>query len=237
MARTAARKGPARSGTVAAPRGLVALMALTVVLSNILVQFPVEARLGGVNLADTLTWGAFTYPIAFFVTDLANSRHGAAVARRVVLAGFLTGLAMSALFALWPPVAQALTGELPPALVTLRIAIASGAAFLVAQMIDVGVFSRLRRGAWWRAPLASSAVGSVVDTALFFSLAFAPFFAFLDFGGEHGSLGFPAALLGFGPEVPLWVSLALGDFVVKGLVALALLGPYGALRGRAPARA
>ena len=211
-------------------------MALTVVVSNILVQFPVQATLGGVDLADTLTWGAFTYPLAFFVTDLANARHGARAARRVVVAGFATGLLMSALFAIVPAVTRNAFGTEMPALVTARIAIASGTAFLIAQLIDVGVFDRLRGAAWWRPPLASSMLGSVVDTLLFFSIAFAPFFALLDFGGEHGSLDFPAALLGFGPEVPLWVSLALGDLIVKALVALALLGPYGLLRGGRVAR-
>ena len=226
----------ARTRRSATPTGLVLLMALVVVASNILVQFPVQATLGGVNLADTLTWGAFTYPFAFFVTDLANARAGAAAARRVVLAGFATGLLMSAIFAALPVIAQGTAGAEIPALVTARIAIASGTAFLVAQLLDVRVFDRLRGAAWWRPPLVSSAIGSVVDTAVFFSLAFAPFFAVLDFGGEHGSLDFPAPLLGVGPPVPLWVSLALGDLIVKALVALALLGPYGALRGSRVAR-
>ena len=184
-----------------------------VALSNVLVQFPVAATLGGVDLAEVLTWGAFTYPVAFFVTDLANRRLGAAAARRVVLVGFALAVALS----VW--------------LATPRIAIASGTAFLVAQMLDVSVFDRLRRGAWWRAPLISSGIGSLVDTALFFAIAFAPAFGALDFGGEDGSLGFPVPLLSVGPDVPLWVSLALGDLIVKGLVALALIGPYGALRG------
>ena len=227
---------PAKRRSAPAPAILVALMAITVVASNVLVQFPVEASLGGVNLADTLTWGAFTYPFAFFVTDLANARAGPRAARRVVLAGFATGLLVSAVFAALPLIARQTADADIPALVTARIAIASGTAFLVAQLIDVGVFDRLRAGAWWRAPLASSAIGSVVDTFLFFSLAFAPFFAVLDFGGEHGSLDFPAPLLGIGPAVPLWVSLALGDLIVKALVALALLGPYGALRGGRVAR-
>ena len=185
-----------------------------VALSNVLVQFPVAASVGGIDLAEILTWGAFTYPAAFFVTDLANRRLGPAAARRVVLVGFLLAVALS----VW--------------LATPRIAIASGTAFLLAQMLDVSIFDRLRRGAWWRAPLLSSAIGSALDTALFFAIAFAPAFAALDFGGEDGSLGFPVPLLSVGPTVPLWVSLALGDLIVKGLIALALLGPYGALRGR-----
>ena len=189
-------------------------MGAVVALSNLLVQYPVGATLGGLDLSEILTWGAFTYPAAFFVTDLANRRLGPAAARRVVLVGF----ALAVLLSIW--------------LATPRIAIASGTAFLAAQMLDVAVFDRLRRGAWWRAPLASSAIGSVLDTLLFFALAFAPAFAMLDLGGEDGSLGFHVPLLSVGPDVPLWVSLALGDLIVKGLVALALLGPYGALRGR-----
>lgn len=185
-----------------------------VALSNVLVQFPVAAALGGIDLAEILTWGAFTYPVAFFVTDLANRRLGPAAACRVVLVGF----ALAVVLSVW--------------LATPRIAIASGTAFLAAQLLDVSIFDRLRRGAWWRAPLASSGLGSILDTMLFFGLAFAPAFAVLDFGGEDGSLGFAVPLLSVGPEVPLWVSLALGDLIVKGLVALALLGPYGALRGR-----
>ena len=224
------------SRTASAPAVLVAAMALTVVASNVLVQFPVQATLGGVNLADTLTWGAFTYPFAFFITDLANARAGARAARNTVMAGFATGLLMSAVFAVLPLMARQTAGVDIPALVTARIAIASGTAFLIAQLIDVGVFDRLRGGSWWRAPLVSSAIGSVVDTAIFFSLAFAPLFAVLDLGGEHGSLDLPAPLLGFGPEVPLWISLAVGDLIVKALVALALLGPYGALRGGQVAR-
>ena len=189
-------------------------MGAVVALSNLLVQYPVGATLGGLDLSEILTWGAFTYPAAFFVTDLANRRLGPAAARRVVLVGF----ALAVLLSIW--------------LATPRIAVASGTAFLAAQMLDVAVFDRLRRGAWWRAPLASSAIGSVLDTLLFFALAFAPAFAMLDLGGEDGSLGFHVPLLSVGPDVPLWVSLALGDLIVKGLVALALLGPYGALRGR-----
>ena len=205
--------GTARGPAVLVP--FVAAMAAVVVLSNVLVQFPVRATLGGVDLADTLTWGAFTYPVAFLVTDLANRRRGPVAARRVVVVGFVLAVALSI------------------ALASPRIAIASGAAFLVAQTLDVAIFDRLRRGAWWRAPLLSSGAGSVIDTAIFFGVAFAPAFGVLDLGGEDASLGFPVPLLGVGPaEVPLWVSLALGDLVVKALVALALLVPYGALRGR-----
>ena len=189
-------------------------MAAVVAVSNVLVQYPVAATLSGIDLAEVLTWGAFTYPAAFFVTDLANRRLGPAAARRVVLVGF----ALAVLLSVW--------------LATPRIAVASGTAFLAAQLLDVSIFDRLRRGAWWRAPLVSSSIGSLLDTVLFFGIAFAPAFGFLDFGGEDGSLGFNVPLLSIGPAVPLWVSLALGDLIVKGFVALVLLGPYGALRGR-----
>jgi queuosine precursor transporter len=192
----------------------VAAMAAVVAASNYLVQFPVQAQLGGINLADLLTWGAFTYPVAFLVNDLTNRALGPERARQVVLVGFVLAVVLS----VW--------------LATPRIAIASGSAFLLAQLLDVSIFDRLRRGAWWQAPLISSVIGSVIDTALFFGVAFAPAFSGIDalFGMEDGSLGFPAPFLGVGSEVPLWVSLAAGDFCVKMAVALALLAPYGALR-------
>jgi uncharacterized PurR-regulated membrane protein YhhQ (DUF165 family) len=189
-------------------------MAAVVAASNFLVQFPVQATIGAVNLADLLTWGAFTYPVAFLVTDLTNRALGPQRARVVVFAGFAVAVVLS----VW--------------LATPRIAIASGAAFLVAQLLDVSIFDRLRRSAWWQAPLISSLVGSVIDTILFFGLAFAPAFAGVDayFGTADASLGFAAPFLGVGPQVELWQSLAAGDFLVKMLVALALLAPYGALR-------
>ena len=192
----------------------IVAMVVVVAASNVLVQYQVDLRLGPVHLADLLTWGAFTYPVAFLVTDLTNRTYGPARARQVVIAGFAVAVALS----IW--------------LATPRIALASGSAFLVAQLLDVSIFDRLRRGAWWQAPLISSAIGSVIDTLLFFGLAFAPAFAGIDalFGLEDGSLGFPAPFLGVGPTVELWVSLAAGDFLVKVLVALAMLAPYGALR-------
>lgn len=185
----------------------VAAMALTVAASNVLVQYP----FGHFGLQELLTWGAFTYPVAFLVTDLANRNHGAAAARKVVYAGFAVAVVLSA----W--------------LATPRIALASGTAFLVAQLIDVLVFDRLRKRAWWQAPLISSVIGAVVDTMLFFSLAFAARFAVLDtgLGLEDGSLAFAVPFLG--GEAPLWMSLALGDFCVKVAMALLALLPYGAL--------
>ena len=137
-------------------------MAMVVVASNILVQF---------LLGDWLTWGALTYPLAFFVTDVTNRLHGPVAARRVVYAGFAVGLACSL-------AGTQIEGSFGP-LVSLRVAIASGAAFLVGQLLDITVFNRLRAMNWWLPPLASSLIGSAVDTIVFFSLAFAGSLAFL----------------------------------------------------------
>ncbi len=188
----------------------ITAMAIVVVASNFLVQFPVQGTLGSINLADLLTWGAFTYPAAFLVTDLTNRRFGPQAARSVVLIGFAIAVGLS----IW--------------LATPRIAIASGTAFLVAQLLDVTIFDRLRRASWWKAPFVSSMIGSVVDTLLFFGIAFAARFAFIDstFGLEDSSLAFPVPFLSVGSDVPLWVSLAAGDFIVKVLVAIAMLAPY-----------
>lgn len=185
----------------------VAAMAAVVALSNYLVQFPFYHF----GLGELLTWGAFSYPVAFLVNDLTNRRFGNASARRVVYFGFAFAIAISIFLA------------------SPRIAIASGSAFLFAQLLDIGIFDRLRRQSWWRAPLISTVIGSVLDTILFFSLAFSGRFAFLDSWTGHadGSLEFPVAFLG--GEVPLWVSLALGDFAVKLVVGFAMLVPYGAL--------
>lgn len=155
----------------------IATMAVLIVASNILVEIPIN---------DWLTWGALTYPICFLVTDLTNRALGPAAARRVVYAGFGVGVAASLLLA------------------DPRIAIASGTAFLTAQLLDVAIFDRLRRQAWWQAPLASSLLGSAVDTALFFSLAFA-------------FTGLP------------WITWGVGDFGVKVAVALAMLVPFRVL--------
>jgi len=195
--------------------GFVAAMAAVVVASNILVQYPLQVTIGGVNLKDLLTWGAFTYPVAFFITDLTNRRFGPSKARLVVAAGFLIAVGWSI------------------SLATPRIAIASGTAFLVAQLLDVSVFHRFRATAWWQAPLISSMVGSVVDTVLFFALAFAPLFGFLDFGGEDSSLGLLVPFLGVGSELALWLSLAAGDFLVKVIVGLLMLLPYAMVARRA----
>jgi len=188
----------------------LAAMVAVVAASNFLVQFPVDFQMGPVHLGDILTWGAFTYPVAFLITDLTNRTFGPARARLVVMAGFAVAVLISIYLA------------------TPRIAIASGTAFLTAQFLDISIFDRLRTSVWWKAPVVSSLIGSAVDTMIFFSLAFAGPFALLDslFGREDGSLAFPAPLLGVGPQVELWVSLALGDFLVKLLLAALLLLPY-----------
>ncbi len=164
----------------------VAAMTLVVVASNVLVQYPIN---------DWLTWGAFTYPVAFLVTDLTNRRFGSRAARRVAVVGFMIAVVLS----IW--------------LATPRIALASGAAFLTAQLLDVAVFDRLKDGgAWWRAPFVSSSLASAWDTVLFFSLAFA-------------FTGLP------------WVTWAIGDFAAKMTMALVLLIPFRLLMGARPAPA
>jgi len=184
-------------------------MATVVVASNILVQHLFGAW---------LTWGAFTYPLAFLLTDLVNLKAGARAARQVVLAGFVVGVACSF-------VGSQIAGEFGP-LVTLRVAIASGLAFLTAQWLDVAVFDRLRQGSWWRAPLVSSLVGSAVDTVLFFSVAFAAPLAWVDPVTDVAWANEVLPLLGLGPQVPLWVSLALADWLVKLALALLALVPF-----------
>ena len=195
----------------------IAAMVVVVTASNILVQYPVDAQLGPFNLKDLLTWGAFTYPFAFLVTDLTNRHDGPVRARLVVVVGFIVALGLS----FW--------------LATPRIAIASATAFLVGQLLDISVFSRLRQSRnWILPPLAGSLFGSALDTLIFFGIAFSPAFGFVDglFGMQDGSLGFGAPWLGVGAEVPLWTSLATGDFLVKFLAALLLLAPYRALMGK-----
>jgi uncharacterized integral membrane protein (TIGR00697 family) len=184
-------------------------MAAVVLASNILVQF-----LAG----PWLTWGAFTYPFAFLVTDVTNRLMGAAAARRVVLWGFVTGLVCSA-------IGTQIMGEFGP-LVTLRVAIGSATAFLAAQLTDIAVFDRLRAGSWWRAPLVSTLVSSTLDTAIFFTLAFSAALAFIEPGNDVAWANEVLPLLGHGPEVPLWVSLAVADWGVKLLLAIVALLPF-----------
>jgi uncharacterized PurR-regulated membrane protein YhhQ (DUF165 family) len=188
----------------------VALMTLVVVASNFLVQFPVDAQVAGINLADLLTWGAFTYPVAFLITDLTNRQFGPQAARKVVFAGFVVGVSLS-FFTSVP-----------------RIAIASGSAYLAGQLLDIAVFNRLRRQAWWRAPLLGSLVGSMLDTVIFFSFAFAAFFVF--FGPNDLFALESSPILGvLSAQAPRWISWAIGDFSVKMIVGLVMLLPYGAL--------
>jgi len=185
----------------------IAAMAAVVAVSNILVQF---------RLGDWLTWGAISYPFAFLITDLMNRLHGPAAARRVILAGFVIGIACSF-------IGTQIDGAFGP-LVTWRIALGSGTAFLAAQLLDVTVFDRLRRGVWWRAPVVSSVVGSTVDTALFFSIAFSATLVFIEPGNDVGWANEILPVLGVGPLAPLWISLAVADLFVKlGLALLALI--------------
>ena len=188
-------------------------MAIIVAASNFLVQFPLKAHFFSIDLSKILTLGAFTYPVAFLVTDLTNRHFGAKKARYVVLIGFAIAVIWSIFLA------------------SPRIAIASGTAFLLAQFLDIAVFNRLVASKWWRAPLISSFLASALDTILFFGIAFSAKFAFLDsvFGVADGSLAFEVAFLDVGFITPLWVSLAGGDFIVKIIVALLLLLPYGLL--------
>ncbi len=192
--------------------GILAMAAI-VVASNILVQF---------LFGNWLTWGAFTYPLAFLVNDVMNRVYGPQAARRVVWVGFAVGVACSL-------IGTQIMGEFGP-LVTLRIALGSGIAFLTAQLVDVAIFDRLRDdkhgGAWWRAPLASTLVGSTLDTALFFSIAFSATLSVLEPANDVSWAGEILPLLGFGPEMPLWVSLALADWGVKLALALLALVPF-----------
>lgn len=185
----------------------IAAMTLVVVASNILVQYPFDHF----GMKDILTWGAFTYPIAFLVNDLTNRTYGKSAARRVVVGGFVIAVILSFYLA------------------TPRIAIASGTAFLTGQLLDIQVFDRLRRQSWWKAPFMATVFGSMLDTAIFFTLAFAAQFAFIDtiFGMADGSLAFPVPF--FGGETQLWIALASGDFCVKMLMGVLALIPYGAL--------
>ena len=194
----------------------LAAMTLVVLSSNILVQHPFH-HLG---LGDYLTWGAFTYPFSFLVTDLSNRRFGSRGARRVVYAGFVLAVILSVVLA------------------TPRIAIASGAAFLLAQLLDIGIFARLRDRAWWLPPFVSSVISSALDTAIFFSVAF--------YCGTVPGLGMTISDVlghaGIADECAAlpWVSLAVADYLVKLAIASIAIAPYGAvltlMRPRIPQR-
>ena len=174
----------------------VTAFALVVLASNICVQYPVHA----LHLDQVLTYGAFTYPVAFLVTDLVNRHYGAAFSRRVVLAGFVPALLLSLYFA------------------TPRIAAASGLAFLVANLSDVQIFDRLRAKAWWMPPLVSSLISSSLDTAIFFSVAFA------------GDAQMSAPVMLGTVAVPLWAKLGVFDYLIKLAMAGLMIMPYGVLR-------
>ncbi len=184
-------------------------MAIVVVASNILVQH---------LLGDWLTWGALTYPVAFLVTDIMNRIYGPQAARKVVFAGFLTGVFCSV-------VAAGLDKT------TLRIAIASGAAFLSAQLLDIAIFNRLRQRNWWLPPLAATVAGSILDTVIFFGIAF---WAGLSGVFPHDDISWAnelVPLLGQGPSLPLWVSLAVADWSVKMAMAIFALIPFRIIVG------
>ena len=167
------------------------LMGVVVLSSNYLVQFPINYY----GLEKILTYGAFSYPVAFLITDLANRSYGKFVARKIVYIGFAIGISFTLLFS---------TNFTD--LISVRIAIGSGTAFLVAQLLDVQIFDQLRRRKWFIAPLTSSFIGSTVDTFLFFSISF------------------------YATGVP-WVTLSLGDLAVKIFVALIMLIPFRLLLG------
>ncbi|MBN9888720.1 queuosine precursor transporter [Salipiger abyssi] len=192
--------------------GIIAMAAI-VLASNILVQF---------LFGQWLTWGAFTYPLAFLVTDVMNRLYGAQAARKVVFAGFVVGVICSLI---GTQIMLEGDGYTYPA-VTLRIALGSGLAFLVAQLMDVAIFDRLRNGAWWRAPLASTLVGSSLDTAIFFTIAFSGALSFIEPANDVSWAGETLPLLGSGPPVPLWVSLGVADWLVKLTLAIIALIPF-----------
>ncbi|MBW4981538.1 queuosine precursor transporter [Mameliella sp. CS4] len=199
--------------------GILAMAAI-VLASNILVQF---------LFGQWLTWGAFTYPLAFLVTDLMNRIYGPGPARQVVFVGFIVGVFCSLV---GTQIMLQGDGFTYPA-VTLRIAIASGLAFLTAQMMDVAIFDRLRQGKWWRAPLASTLVGSTLDTALFFTIAFSSGLAWIEPANDVSWANVARPLLGTGPALPYWASLAVADWMVKLGLALIALIPFRMIVSRA----
>ncbi|HCP81328.1 MAG TPA: hypothetical protein DIT67_06965 [Octadecabacter sp.] len=202
--------------------GVIA-MAIVVVASNVLVQFFV---------GDWLTWGAFTYPFAFLVTDVTNRLYGSQTARKVVFGGFIVGILCSLIGSQFSVnLGTADDPFLAPA-VTLRVAIGSGIAFLTAQLLDVAIFSKLRDGHWWRAPLASSVIGSAVDTALFFTIAFSAG-AVGVLGADHNTDFFnDVVATPFGFDATRWVGTAFIDWLVKLAIALIALIPFRLIVGR-----
>ena len=197
--------------------GVIA-MATIVVASNILVQFLI--------LDGLLTWGAFTYPFAFLVTDVMNRVYGVSAARKVVFVGLIVGIVCSL-------IGSQIMLEFGPA-VPVRVAIASATAFIIAQLLDIAVFNRLREGSWWKAPLGSTLVSSSVDTVIFFSIAFAAAFNGFSAAAADQIMWAQDAVpfLNAGPLVPLWVSLAVADWGVKLTIALVALVPFRIIVGR-----
>lgn len=196
--------------------GILAMAAI-VVASNILVQFFV---------GDWLTWGAFTYPFAFLVTDIMNRVYGASAARRVVFAGFVVGILCSLI---GTQVMIDLAPDFSAPAVTLRIALGSATAFLVAQLVDVAIFDRLRERAWWRAPLISTLIGSSLDTALFFFIAFSGA-ASAVLGTDHNTEFFNEVVATpFGMDLTRWIGTAGVDWCVKLGIALIALIPFRVL--------
>ncbi|WP_455476977.1 VUT family protein [Bartonella sp. B41] len=184
-------------------------MCFAVTISNILVQCPVY----WFGLNELLTYGAFTYPIAFLINDLTNRFYGPAAARCVVYAGFCAGFFVSWILA------------------TPRLAVASSLAFLFGQLLDIIVFTPLRRRAWWKAPLAAALVGSALDTVLFFALAFSISFSFIDQIMGYTDSSLVDSVSFFDLKIPIWFSLACGDFSVKIVMSLLMLIPYGTILG------
>ena len=192
--------------------GILAMAAI-VVASNILVQF---------LYGQWLTLGAFTYPFAFLVTDLTNRLQGPRAARIVVVSGFVVGVICSL-------IGSQIAGEFGP-LVSFRVALASGLAFLAAQLTDVTIINRLRhRGGWWRAPLVSTLVSASLDTVIFFTTAFAAALSFLEPANDVSWANESLPLLGFGPALPLWISLGAADWCVKITLAVIALLPFRAI--------
>ncbi len=183
----------------------IVIMAIVVLGSNILVQYPIESIGGG----EWLTWGAISYPVAFLVNDLSNRRFGPAGARRVVYVGFVVAVCFSIQFA------------------TPRIAIASGSAFLSSQLLDIYVFQSLRRRAWWIQPFVAGLIASAIDTVIFFFIAFYCGSLF----GTQQTISSLLATFGIADEciaLP-WTQLAMADYGVKIIIAIVALLPYGAL--------
>ena len=187
----------------------IVAMALVVLISNILVQF---------LLGSWLTWGALTYPFAFLITDLTNRFYGKNAAAKVVLCGFVIGVFCSFM-------GTKIIGEFGP-LVTFRIAIGSAIGFLVAQLLDISIFNALRNKKWWKAPLISSFLGSAIDTTIFFFIAFSASLAFLEPSNDISWALQKIPILGLFGLAPLWISLALADFLLKMALIIFSLVPF-----------